>query len=333
MLSSRTISYREHVGAPPAPTIQGVEFPSALNSSSEMSNTEFVHPPSAKKKLGRPPRITESQVTDIVSSYLTCTARELASKHKLSKRYILELWAKHGMTGKSRRKYAVDLDYFETIDSADKAYFLGFIAADGCIRRPLHGPLVLAIKVSSKDEEVLVNFLRCLKSDMPVSHTRYKTPWKGVVKTASFINVISDKICSDLANYNVIERKTRTYAPISLPDSLMPHFTRGFFDGDGTVYKVGVKRGDFPSDYRLAIAVNRKTGLFFQSYFESKDIRSSLIEDKGSSQFQLRINDSLSKWRFIDLLYGDPDGTFLARKKWLIDTLTDCLKKQKDLRG
>lgn len=295
-----------------------------------MPNTDFAHPSPARKKLGRPPRITESQVTDIVSSYLTCTAKDLASKHKLSNNYILKIWSRHGLHGKSRRKYGVDLNYFETIDSPDKAYFLGFIAADGCVRKPLNGPLALAIKVSSKDEEVLVNFLHFLKSDMPVSHVRYKTPWKGVIKEASFINVISGKICADLAKHNIVERKTEHYAPGSLPDGLMPHFTRGFFDGDGTVYKLGAKRGDRPSHYRFAISVNEQTGRFFQAYLERQAIKCSLIEDKGSSLFQLRIGDNLSKQKFVELLYSDTCGLRLTRKKRLSDQFMSCCKGSKD---
>lgn len=185
------------------------------------------------------------------------------------------------MKGKPRRKYAVDLNYFETIDS-------------------------------------------------PVHHSPYTTPWNKVVKEASFVYVIGDKICEDLATRNVVQRKTRDYEPTHLPDSLMSHFTRGYFDGDGTIYKVGTKGGDAPSHYRLAISVNEKTGCFFQSYLEGKDIRSSLVEDKGSSQFQLRINDNLSKRRFIDLLYGDANGLFLTRKKALIDKLASCFSRQKE---
>ena len=294
-----------------------------------MSNIDYAHLPAGKKKLGRPPRITESQVADIVSSYKTCTAKELASKHKLSKRYILEIWAKHGMKGKSRRKYALDLNYFETMDSPDKAYFLGFIAADGCIQQPVHGPLVLAIKVSSKDEEILVSFLKHLRSDIPIHHSPYTTPWNKVVKEASLVYVIGDKICGDLGKYNVVQRKTQVYEPTRLPDGLMSHFTRGYFDGDGTIYKVGTKAGDAPSHYRLAISVNEKTGCFFQSYLEGEGVSSSLVEDKGSSQFQLRINDNLSKRRFIDLLYGDANGLFLTRKKAIVDTLTSCFDRQK----
>jgi hypothetical protein len=294
-----------------------------------MSNTDFVHPSPGKKKLGRPPRISESQVAGIVSSYLTCTSKELASKHSLSGDYIRQIWSKHGLKGKSRRKYTVDLTYFETIDSPDKAYFLGFIAADGCIRRPINGPLALAVKVSSKEEEVLVNVLRCLKSDMPVSHTRYETPWKGVIKTASFINVISEKMCADLAHYNIVERKTRTYAPVPPPDGLMSHFTRGFFDGDGTVFRLKAKSGDRPGHYRFAICVNEQTGRFFQSLFARQNIRRTLVEDKSSSLFQLRIGDNLSKQKFVEFMYDDSQGLRLERKKRIADEFIMCCEALK----
>ena len=295
-----------------------------------MPNNDFAHLPPPKKKLGRPPRITESQITDIISSYLNSTAKALALKHKCTKDYILEIWSKHGLKGKSRRKYRVDLTYFETINSPDKAYFLGFIAADGCIRRPINGPLALAVKVSSKDEEVLVKFLRCLKSDMPISHVRYKTPWKGVIKEASFVNIISEKICGDLAEFNIVERKTEKYEPVSLTDDLMPHFIRGYFDGDGTVYKLGAKSGDHPGHYRFAICVNERTGRFFQSYLEDKGIRCSLVEDKGSSIFQLRIGDRLSKQKFIKLIYDDSEGLCLTRKKRLSDQFMACCEGLKN---
>ena len=139
--------------------------------------------------------------------------------------------------------------------------------------------------------------------------------------------VIGDKICADLAKHNVVQRKTQSYEPVPLPDGMMSHFTRGYFDGDGTIYKVGAKDGNVPSDYRIAISVNEKTGSFFLRYLEMNNVRSSLIEDKQSSLFQLRINDSLSKQRFIALLYGDANGLFLARKKALIDKLTYCLNR------
>lgn len=104
----------------------------------------------------------------------------------------------------------------------------------------------------------------------------------------------------------------------------MPHFTRGYFDGDGTVYKLGAKSGDRPGHYRFAICVNERTGRFFQGYLENKGIKCSLVEDKGSSIFQLRIGDRLSKQRFVTLIYGDSQGLCLTRKKRLSDQFMAC---------
>jgi hypothetical protein len=147
-----------------------------------------------------------------------------------------------------------------------------------------------------------------------------------VVNESSRVNVISDKICGDLAKYNIVERKTGHYEPTLLPDSLMPHFIRGYFDGDGTVYKLGAKSGDRPGHYRFAICVNERTGRFFQSYLEDKGIKCSLVEDKGSSIFQLRIGDRLSKQKFVKLIYDDSQGLCLTRKKRLSDQFMACCK-------
>jgi hypothetical protein len=296
-----------------------------------MPNKDFAHlrPRPHKSRLGRPPRLTEAQLVDIISSYYTCSTKELAAKHNCTAGYIRELFSKYGMRGKSRRKYALDLNYFDTIDSSDKSYFLGFIAADGCVRQPARGPLALSIRISSKDEEVLINFLKYLKSDMHVSRTSYKTPWKGVTKEASYVNVISAKMCGDLAKLNVVERKTGSYEPVFLSDHLMPHFIRGYFDGDGTVFKLGAKSGQYPSDYRFAICVNERTGRFFQNYLGQKSIRSALVEDKSSSLFQLRIVDTLSKRRFVELIYSDSEGLCLERKKRLAEQFMMCCERLK----
>jgi len=289
-----------------------------------MSSNDFAYLP--RKKLGRPSLLTESQISDIVTSYLTHTANELALKHNCSPWNIKRIWAKHSAKGKSRRKYLLDLNYFEVIDSPDKAYFLGFIAADGCVRKPLRGPLALSIRVSSKDEQILFDLLKCMKSNHAVFRSCYTTPWKRVVKEASYVTLISAKLCADLARHNVCERKTRSYEPIPLPGPLMPHFMRGYFDGDGTVYKIGAKSGERPSHYRFAICVNERTGRFFQSYLGCNGINCTLINDKASSIFQLRISDNVSKQRFVRLIYGASEGLCLVRKKRRADEfMSSCM--------
>ena len=45
--------------------------------------------------------------------------------------------------GGSKRKYSLNENYFQELDSKDKAYFLGFIYADGFITKPSQGQNIL----------------------------------------------------------------------------------------------------------------------------------------------------------------------------------------------
>lgn len=50
-------------------------------------------------------------------------------------------------------------NYFEKIDTEDKAYFLGFIMADGCI---LKNRNTLKIIIHKKDKHILEDFSKCI---------------------------------------------------------------------------------------------------------------------------------------------------------------------------
>src|SRR6266496_1641528 len=82
---------------------------------------------------GRPPRLRQEQIQDIVNSYSTHESKELAVRHGCTYEYICRIWREHGLPKKSHRRYSLNENYFETIDALDKAYFLGLIAADGSV--------------------------------------------------------------------------------------------------------------------------------------------------------------------------------------------------------
>ena len=50
-----------------------------------------------------------------------------------------ERWRKHGSTDvvfqPDTRRYSLDEHYFDVIDTPEKAYWLGFIGADGCVQQ------------------------------------------------------------------------------------------------------------------------------------------------------------------------------------------------------
>lgn len=51
----------------------------------------------------------------------------------------------------NERSYALQEDYFDKIDTQEKAYWLGFIAADGCIGEQRGKPSVLVVGLAEKD--------------------------------------------------------------------------------------------------------------------------------------------------------------------------------------
>jgi hypothetical protein len=124
------------------------------------------------------------------------------------------------------RKHNYSLDYFHLIDTPLKSYWLGFIAADGCVQNQ-KGNHVLSIGLAIKDKEHLTNFATAIGYDQPIRISN-----QGSVCS---LNLYSKELVVDLNDKGITPRKTFTIKPWSGPPSLMEFYWRGVFDGDGTV--------------------------------------------------------------------------------------------------
>lgn len=124
------------------------------------------------------------------------------------------------------KQYYCNERYFETIDTEGKAYWLGFIMADGCIHVPSRGSPRLIIGLHKKDIDHLYRLKRSLQS----SHKIQMRSDGAVVLT-----ITSRKICEDLMSYGVVPRKSgREVFPAIIHEKLAHHFFRGYIDGDGS---------------------------------------------------------------------------------------------------
>lgn len=129
-----------------------------------------------------------------------------------------------------RTKYSFDHNFFETIDTEEKAYWLGFMYADGNVRKH-RNQSVIQIKVN--DQEIIEKFIKSINGNMSVS---YYTNQIG--KTISAIHLTSDKMFDDLIKQGCIPNKSLVLTFPSkhqVPENLMNHFIRGYFDGDGSI--------------------------------------------------------------------------------------------------
>ena len=125
-----------------------------------------------------------------------------------------------------KRFYDLNDDYFETIDTEDKAYFLGLLFADGNVYTARHR---VQITLANEDAYILKAF---------ANHIDYAGRLYIDREKYSKLILPSKKMCEDLTKLGCTPKKSLTVQfPTDVPDSLLHHFIRGCFDGDGHVSK------------------------------------------------------------------------------------------------
>lgn len=126
------------------------------------------------------------------------------------------------------RKYDFDESYFADIDTEQKAYWLGFISADGCVT---NNSMKLAIGLGD------IGHLYKIKIDIRSSHP-VKIADNGHTGIA-VLNISSMSMRRDLIKHGVVPAKSLIIEPCkSIPVDLSSHYWRGVFDGDGSIYPV-----------------------------------------------------------------------------------------------
>lgn len=124
--------------------------------------------------------------------------------------------------------------YFKEIDSPEKAYWLGMMAADGSIGE-YGGAKRVSLGLHKKDRYILEQFAETL--GYPASSISDK-------EFHSNFQVSSIEMYNDLFNLGLTQRKSRTIDGSIVPVDYIWPFTRGLFDGDGCVcvYSVGERK-------------------------------------------------------------------------------------------
>lgn len=131
--------------------------------------------------------------------------------------------------GKTRnRKHFFNVDFFESIDSEEKAYWLGFLYADGYVA--YRGVVQIALK--QDDVEHLKKFRTAMGDE-----TVLITPCKKTKSHGMFFSSV--KLAEDLTKLGCMQRKSLKLefpTELQVPERYLNHFMRGYFDGDGCMY-------------------------------------------------------------------------------------------------
>ena len=141
-----------------------------------------------------------------------------------------------------KRTFPINDTFFDNIDSEEKAYCLGYLVADGCVKHEKRKSggfsYRIAFNNSIDDKEAidLIHNLICPEAKIVLSknlHNRRKKPQYTLQWSSKYM-------CDKLEEkYKIKPRKTYDkdfYIPEgTIPDDMWRHFIRGFFDGDGHI--------------------------------------------------------------------------------------------------
>lgn len=123
--------------------------------------------------------------------------------------------------------------FFKEIDTKEKAYFLGLIAADGCV---MDSQNTVSIELKACDKYILEKFIKIALFDAEL----LKDDRDGSLRYR--LSIHSKNMVNHLKALSIMPRKsTNNSLCISkkIPKELIRHFIRGYFDGDGIAKKEG----------------------------------------------------------------------------------------------
>ena len=137
----------------------------------------------------------------------------------------------------NQRRYLCDDHFFDVIDTEEKAYWLGFLAADGCVESPrgaMKAATGISLHLAETDREHLGRFTRAIQFDGPIYEKPPQRYAEYVGQARCLARVTSEQMAAALIGHGVVPRKTAVLRfPTTVPERLLRHFIRGYFDGDG----------------------------------------------------------------------------------------------------
>ena len=161
---------------------------------------------------------------------------DIANKFNIGYRRISDILKKHNIpilqSYERQRKYFLNENYFDCIDTQDKAYLLGLLYADGC---NYNGHIT--IRLQERDRDILDKMNSILCSNRPLRFIDYSSRGNGSQNQYS-LDIVNKYMSNQLSSLGMIPNKSLVLEfPKWMDEELYPHFIRGYFDGDGYVSK------------------------------------------------------------------------------------------------
>lgn len=228
---------------------------------------------------------------------LTHIARDLGVYEQRIRNFI-----KRELGVSPRKPYSGDPEYFRVIDSHEKAYYLGFIAGDGCITGIRN---TLTITLNKKDVSVLEGFASSIGSE--------RGPYLLSTKDQVRFTHTSKGMVSSLAQYGIGPRKSLTLEDFisKVPSEFRNSAILGLFDADGCIV---VRNVPYKNTYHRKQAVQIRC---------TEEVALCVVRETGVDSYHISKRDAIPNLsisslsnvlKFYEYVYRDCP-VFLERKR------------------
>ena len=212
--------------------------------------------------------------------------------------------------GTTKRYKCENESFFDIIDTEHKAYWLGVMFADGNLQK--QGNQSGRVILSSKDTEWVESFRQDLKYNGPLTEEIHKKYNKKISK----LRINNDNLFNSLCNLGCTPRKSLNIKFPNIPEHLIRHFIRGYFDGDGSV---GIYNNSTSNPYKtLRSTIVSGSKEFLEEMIKYIPVSKKTInkhKEKILYALCFSVNDSIKLYNY---MYKD-STVFLERKKIIFE--------------
>jgi len=240
------------------------------------------------------------QIDFIKNNYSNVTYQQMSDMELFNGLDSKQIRSKARALGLSKtRKF--NSDYFNLIDTENKAYWLGFIYADGYIvYNKNNRNYETGIEIHTNDKYMLDKLNQELGNQHKITSRKRNIEFNGYeyISSCSRLRIYSKDICDALIEHGVDINKTNSSIYPKVQHNLFMHFLRGFLDGDGCIYA--------PEDKLKAIHftnANKEFLEYIQQQLLSINIDSNIHKEKDK-KYRLYISMKQAK-EFLDKIYED----------------------------
>jgi len=236
------------------------------------------------------------------------TFASIARYIKRDERTIKNFLNKKGYKAKSQselqRKYPLAEDFFDKIDTEEKAYILGLLYADGYNNINKNE---VSITLKEDDKEILDKITNIIQPTKPIFFLDMSADNRGFPNSKNQYRLsINNKHISKRLNdlgCGALKTNTLTFPTDSqVPSHVIRHFIRGYFDGDGSISNGKNIVIDLLSTYEFLESLQ---DLLFNLFNIKKTVKSKRHKDRDGNVFRIQISSKEGIKKFCDWIYKD----------------------------